>query len=417
MKDTWREKFQESLGDYELDLPAPGRPRIVRWLPPLLAAGAAAALALLLLLPGGKTPSRGGVPEGLIAAASPAQLDVPAPALTSPGLLSDLRRPTANHPVSTPASSGPAVTEPVADHVTEGPVTDNPAPAEPDADDSAVSVTDDNPFVTTDTQQAVTDWPDIDEPSRASRRRGGFSAKVHAGNFIGTGSLADLLREKDAVGSWTLNNVSGINDMRYAYAAYNGNSAIGMEEIDKSEPVVLMRTYNSAELGSTEIHYAPPVKAGVSLRYDFTPVFGLESGIGYAYRHAWQVFEPSGNTRHYRGHYLDVPLKADVMLLRKNDFHLYAAFGGELEWMVSGRLDNDSELRGYAESATEHPLLGSLVASGGLEYAFSRWTCLYAEPGVAWYFTPQGNWPVYDREHPFSFDFKVGLRFLLGDSR
>ena len=162
---------------------------------------------------------------------------------------------------------------------------------------------------------------------------------------------------------------------------------------------------------------AETVKAGVSLRYDFSPVFGLESGFGYAYRHAWQVFEPSGNTRHYRGHYLDVPLKADLVLLRRNDFHLYAALGGELEWMVSGRTDTDSELRSYALSATEHPLLGSLVASAGLEYAFSRWLCLYGEPGVAWYFTPQGNWPVYDREHPFSFDFKVGLRFLLGDSR
>ena len=413
MKDTWREKFQESLGDYELDLPAPGRPRIVRWLPPLLAAGAAAALALLLLLPGGKTSLRGGVPEGLIAAASPAQMDVPAPTLTSPRLLlSDLRRPAANHPVSSSAPSGPTVDEPVA----EDPVADNTVPTEPDADETPVTEVD-QPDVTTDTQPDITDWSDIDEPTHASRRRGGFSAKVHAGNFIGTGSLADLLREKDAVGTWTLNNVSGITDMRYAYAAYNGNSAIGMEEIDKSEPVVLMRTYNSAELGSTEIHYAPPVKAGVSLRYDFSPVFGLESGFGYAYRHAWQVFEPSGNTRHYRGHYLDVPLKADLVLLRRNDFHLYAALGGELEWMVSGRTDTDSELRSYALSATEHPLLGSLVASAGLEYAFSRWLCLYGEPGVAWYFTPQGNWPVYDREHPFSFDFKVGLRFLLGDSR
>ena len=57
--------------------------------------------------------------------------------------------------------------------------------------------------------------------------------------------------------------------------------------------------------------------------------------------------------------------------------------------------------------------IGHLLGAAGAEYLFNRRVSLYAEPGVAYHFKPGGELPNYYREHPWSFDFRIGLRFRL----
>jgi len=388
MKDNWIKPFQEKLGDYELELPA-ATPRRVRWIVPLLAgAAAAAAAALLFLLPG--TGTKQAALDHRIAEAR----SYVTPSLTV--LPNDIRMP---RPMEKPVAS-----------VRETQV-EQPAPAEPDEpaapQQPEPQQEDPQPQPQQQPQQSETGqetlndpdvyWESEPEPVRYASR---FSTKLFAGN-ITTGNQQQQAIETDyqklysnyvGIGSDAAkNNLYDFDNVQHAYSA----------NADMPEPET--------------ISYLP-IKAGLSLRYDFAPRLSVESGLTYSYHHSKQAI--SGDLagdyfRNYQLHYLGIPLKLGYSFVQRPRFDAYLSMGGEAEILAFGRVTAVDGATLNPQAVKEHPLQFSLVGAAGAEYRFTPWMGLYVEPGLAWHFKPGGELPNYYREHPWSFDLRIGLRFSL----
>lgn len=404
MKDNWTQSFQERLGDYELDVPVPatmpGQRKILPWLLPSAAAAAAAALALLLLLPAGQR-SAASSPERLIAEASP-QVSAPLPDLPASRLQAVPSQAGRQQAVSQEASRPQpsvivpeTVSETTPETVSEAQPENNPATTpEP------VVVTGTTP-VTPDTPAYDPLWP---EESVQRNTAHGVSFKLYAGNFT--------------AGEAQFQATPEIENMRDAYASYSrkdSDTAIGNDLYSNT----IVRAYhpvNANEMTGLETVCDLPLKAGLSVRYDITPRLGLESGLTYSYHHAKQSYSGnlSGNYYYdYRMHYLGIPLKLALSLARWEHAGIYLNLGGEAELMATGRVTPMDGVTKNSTSLKEHPLQLSLLGAAGAEYIFNRHLSLYAEPGLAWHPEPSGSLPSYYRDHPWSFDLRVGLRFRL----
>ena len=371
MNDKWIKPFQEKLGDYELELPA-ASPRRHGWIALALTGAAAAAAVLLFLLPMAGRPSR----ENPVRLLAEVPASVAVPTLSAPAQLLAPVRKQPEQPEDSAAPTQVTTQEPAQETAPE-PV------QEPAQDPVQASAQLPQPF----------DLPDEEKAS-------GFSVRLHAS------PLAFSLDE--------LSSFGGSFDQALPHSG---------EKIKQGDAI-----YDSADNYNTNhlfhlseplsVNCALPVKTGFSLILPLSKGFALESGIDYAFHQAtvtYGITNIATIQEDYRMHYLGIPVKAVFSLADWEKAHLYAACGGEMEWMIAGRVQSKDAVRATAERLRikEHPLLFSLMAAAGIEYGFNARLGLYAEPGIAWHFKPQGTLPNYYREHPLAFDLHLGLRFNL----
>ena len=395
MNDKWIKPFQEKLGDYELELPA-ASPRRHGWIALALTGAAAAAAVLLFLLPTTGRPSREN-PVRLLAEV-PASVAVPtlsapaqllAPVRKQPGQPEEPAAPTqvtAQEPVQEPAQDPAQETapEPVQEPVQE-PV---PEPVPELVQEPAQ-----------DPVQAPAQLPQpFEQPEE--EKASGFSVRLHASPL-----------------AFSLDELSSFGGSFDQALPHSGEKIKQGDAIYDSED-----NYNTNHLfhlsEPLSVNCALPVKTGFSLILPLSKGFALESGIDYAFHQAtvtYGITNIATIQEDYRMHYLGIPVKAVFSLADWEKAHLYAACGGEMEWMIAGRVQSKDAVRATAEKLRikEHPLLFSLMAAAGIEYGFNARLGLYAEPGIAWHFKPQGTLPNYYREHPLAFDLHLGLRFNL----
>ena len=376
MKDNWIQAFQEKLGDYELELPdqaAAGRKtgRIL----PLLFAGAAAAVLLLLVLLRTPGPSRTEPISRLVAEARPV-LDAPVFSPLAPvALLPERRhRVTAAQPEAMqPEAAQPADTQPEAVQ----PTTQPEAPPEP-------------VIAYGKEEEAMPEEP-------ASRHRTRLSGRVHVD--------PSFLQSRGA----TQAPLSQIKD-----AYYFGN---GTGQDAEPWPAMGLPGENNDQIALApekgEVRCDLPVKAGIALQLDGPGRFAFGTGLDYAF-HRSRIRFTGGPEWEYRMHYIGLPVRGLFTLIDAKRLNWYAAAGGEVEWMVAGRLyKRNGRQQGVSETIDRHPFLFSLSAATGLELKLSEHIGLYAEPGIAWHPKQKGDLPDYYREHPLSFDLRVGMSFDL----
>lgn len=398
MKDNWIQPFQDKLGDYEFDLPAPAGRKIGWWVP--LLAGAAAALLLMLLL---RTPESRQQPATAfaLAVANPS-LTLPVPAHpqdirlirraaapASAPMQPETREPETVEPVTAPAEETPA-------EATTIPAEDAPVTATPDY--TPVSATDSQP-------DDLSQWiPEEEEPS--ARRGVTLSTKLYAGNVT--------FREASPQSA----DYQEFWDMRNEKANYVG---IGPADnaYDYAANSLLEKAYHAYSVQNDQVKETVcdlPVKAGFSLQFGLSERLSLESGLIYSYHHSRQTLSGNLNGDYYydyRLHYLGIPLKLDYAFVQTRHVAAYASLGGEAEILASGRIIPVDGLSLTSNVVKQHPLQFSLVGAAGAEYRFNHWLGIYAEPGVAYHFKPGGDLPNYYREHPWSFDLRIGLRFRI----
>jgi len=390
MKDNWIQPFQDKLGDYEFDLPAPAGRKVRWWVPAL--AGAAAALLLMLLL---RTPGAGQQPmlKHALADAGPA-LTLPMP--ERPEALRTGHR-------TRPATSTPA-TQPAAPAITPAEAETSVSPATPEETTPATPVTPATPAT-----QPIAEAPAaMDDPSQwipdeeeISRRRVTLSTKLYAGNVAFRESAMES---------------AGYEDLRDAPSYFSNHVGADLDWASNSllEKAVHAYSVNSTQVKETVCDL--PLKTGLSLQLNLTERLSLESGLTYSYHHSKQTLSGSLNGDYYydyRLHYAGIPLKMGYAFVQTDHLAAYLSLGGEAEMLVGGRILPIDGLTRNATAVKQHPLQFSLVGAAGAEYRFNPWFGLYAEPGVAYHFKPGGDLPNYYREHPWSFDLRVGLRFRL----
>lgn len=376
MKDNWTQAFQEKLGDYELELPDPAAAgRKTGRILPLLFAGAAAAVLLLLVLLRTPGPSRTEPLSRLVAEARPV-LDAPVFSPLAPVALLPERqhRVAAAQPEAMqPEAAQPADTQPEAVQ----PTTQPEAPPEP-------------VIVSGKKEEAMPEEP-------ASRRRTRLSGRVHVD--------PSFLQSRGA----TQEPLSQIKD-----AYYFGNWTVQDAE---PWPAMGLPGENNDQMtlapGKGEVRCDLPVKAGIALQLDGPGRFAFGTGLDYAF-HRSRIRFTGGPEWEYRMHYIGLPVRGLFTLIDAKRLNWYAAAGGEVEWMVAGRLyKRNGRQQDVSETIDRHPFLFSLSAATGLELKLSEHIGLYAEPGIAWHPKQKGDLPDYYREHPLSFDLRVGVSFDL----
>lgn len=398
MKDNWSEIFQERLGDYELDIPVPagvpGRRSRRLWLP---LSAAAAVAALLLLLPFGKHAGTQ-TPQRLIAEAVP-QLLPQEPALHG-RCLHPVRNLASRQAEAEPAGNVGNIrtqiqtqdAEPAVATETETRAETEKEPEKGPKENTAAEIF--------PSPSAYAD-PWWDETPEHITRTGGFSTKAYAGNISFGGP-----------------RFINTPDLPLAADMMPASSNSGQEALYASNTMLAkaVRMNNVADTQVYETLCDLPLKAGLAVRYDFTPFFGIESGLTYSYHHAKQSYAGNINGSYYRDfrlHYLGIPLKADFTLARLERAAFYVNIGGEAEVLTSGSIKTIDGVTRKRTAVHEHPLQFSLLGSAGAEYFLTDRLGLYAEPGLAWHPAPDGSLPSYYREHPWSFDLRVGLRLRL----
>lgn len=376
MKDNWTQAFQEKLGDYELELPDPAAAgRKTGRILPLLFAGAAAAVLLLLVLLRTPGPSRTEPISRLVAEARPV-LDAPVFSPLSPVALLPERRhrvAAAQPEAMQPEAAQPADTQPEAVQ----PTTQPEAPPEP-------------VIAYGKEEEAMPEEP-------ASRRRTRLSGRVHVD--------PSFLQSRGA----TQEPLSQIKD-----AYYFGNGTVQDAE---PWPAMGLPGENNDQIalapGKGEVRCDLPVKAGIALQLDGPGRFAFGTGLDYAF-HRSRIRFTGGPEWEYRMHYIGLPVRGLFTLIDAKRLNWYAAAGGEVEWMVAGRLyKRNGRQQDVSETIDRHPFLFSLSAATGLELKLSEHIGLYAEPGIAWHPKQKGDLPDYYREHPLSFDLRVGVSFDL----
>ena len=384
MKDDWISPFQEKLGNYELDIPVPAT-RGRKLLFPLIAAvtAAAAALALLLWLPGDKTAAPAQLPQRLIAQVQPLLSESPAQ-LPSGHLLANA--PTHRTLIPTSSTTIPST------YTHETPVTESPeSPQNPD--------TPVQPVITHPVPVQPLFPETQDDPGQRVVRR--LSVQVYTSPFPQQRNAGIVMPEPT---------------QRISGAKANLDNWV-----NNSEPVVYYATslaslrIPTVSFSDVNTHCRLPLKAGLSVRYSFSPRFQLESGLTYSY-HFIEQGVPNGDTEipfsEYHLHYVGLPVKAVVPIASGKRFHVYGSGGGEAELLAGGLrklfVPNEEKVSIYG-----HPLQLSLLASAGAEITLVDRLSLYAEPGAAWHFLTPSSLPGYYRDHPLSFDLRFGLRLDL----
>ena len=375
MNDKWIKPFQEKLGDYELELPA-ASPRRHGWIALALTGAAAAAAVLLFLLPTTGRPSR----ENPVRLLAEVPANVAVPTLSAPAQLLTPVRKQPGQPEESAAPTQVTAQEPAQEPAQE---TAPELVQEPAQDPVQASAQLPQPF-------------EQPEEEKAS----GFSVRLHASPL-----------------AFSLDELSSFGGSFDQALPHSGEKIKQGDAIYDSED-----NYNTNHLfhlsEPLSVNCALPVKTGFSLILPLSKGFALESGIDYAFHQAtvtYGITNIATIQEDYRMHYLGIPVKAVFSLADWEKAHLYAACGGEMEWMIAGRVQSKDAVRATAEKLRikEHPLLFSLMAAAGIEYGFNARLGLYAEPGIAWHFKPQGTLPNYYREHPLAFDLHLGLRFNL----
>ena len=184
--------------------------------------------------------------------------------------------------------------------------------------------------------------------------------------------------------------------------------------------VVLSRssrsTYDLKNFRGTATHHLP-VKLGLSIRYDLSERWNLQSGLVYSYLASdLEENNSEGNyTIKQKLHYLGIPLQVGYRIWEGKRFRSYLTAGGQVEKLVSGKATIRHSAGGRTSTDTQNVsdnhLQFSTLASIGIEYAIGKEFSLYAEPGVHYYFKNGNKLQTYYNENPLNINLTIGFRF------
>lgn len=164
--------------------------------------------------------------------------------------------------------------------------------------------------------------------------------------------------------------------------------------------------------------YGIPVSLGIGARISLTERFSVGTGID------WSVLPRtfsgtyngpegslSGEFRHVM-HYIGVPANAYFTVLGTKDIRFFLSGGGEIEFCVSNRYTVSGESRRIIYSEDVKRPQFSVAGGMGVEFIINPTLCLYANPGIRYYFDSRGPKNVRT-EKPMLVNFEAGLRFTL----
>ena len=175
----------------------------------------------------------------------------------------------------------------------------------------------------------------------------------------------------------------------------------------------------------TEFSFGLPVSAGIGLRYDFNPRWGIGTGVVYTNLsrsflgdYGKELEDGTISTLYdtditNQQHYIGIPVNVFFNIVNTGNWNFHVRLDGMGEKLVDNHFlvhdsDGDIHLHQKAEG-----LQFSAGVGVGLEFKFSPNVGIYFDPTLRYYF--DGNQPRSIRTiQPLRMDFEAGLRFSLG---
>lgn len=171
---------------------------------------------------------------------------------------------------------------------------------------------------------------------------------------------------------------------------------------------------------ATERHHRLPVRVGLTLRYNLSKRWAVESGVTYTQLSSETTMgnKASHYDEHTTLHYIGVPLNAVYNIWQSRRVMVYASAGVMVEKAVDGTLRtdyflNDSKINAHRQDISVRPLQWSVNAAAGVQYNFLPWMAIYAEPSIGYHFDNGTDVETLYNERPLDFNLGVGLRFTL----
>ena len=178
--------------------------------------------------------------------------------------------------------------------------------------------------------------------------------------------------------------------------------------------------FNQPEVNDSYTHKMP-VKLGLTARYAFTNLLGIESGLTYSLlqsdiKRGSESTTGSWSNSEQTLHYLGVPLNLTFNFLNSRYVDIYASAGGMMEFGVKGSIKttdhlNNSMTSTHQNAITPKGLLWSVNATAGVQVNVLPSLGIYVEPGMSHHFKNDRQPRSSYTDRPTNFALGFGLRY------
>lgn len=178
--------------------------------------------------------------------------------------------------------------------------------------------------------------------------------------------------------------------------------------------------FNQPEVNDSYTHKMP-VKLGLTARYAFTNLLGIESGLTYSLLQSDIQRGSESTTGAWSSsdqtlHYLGVPLNLTFNFLNSKYVDVYASAGGMMEFGVKGSIKTTDHLHNsmtstHQNAITPKGLLWSVNATAGVQVNVLPSLGIYVEPGMSHHFKNDRKPRSSYTDKPTNFALGFGLRY------
>ena len=242
------------------------------------------------------------------------------------------------------------------------------------------------------------------EPQEKKRAgRGGLSIGFGAAG-AGTSSSTDKFEPRAVMGSNPLEGEAG---------------TVGWAD-DRILTSAGTIVFNQPEVNDSYTHKMP-VKLGLTARYAFTNLLGIESGLTYSLlqsdiKRGSESTTGAWSSSDQTLHYLGVPLNLTFNFLNSKYVDVYASAGGMMEFGVKGSIKTTDHLHNsmtstHQNAITPKGLLWSVNATAGVQVNVLPSLGIYVEPGMSHHFKNDRQPRSSYTDKPTNFALGFGLRY------
>lgn len=178
--------------------------------------------------------------------------------------------------------------------------------------------------------------------------------------------------------------------------------------------------FNQPEVNDSYTHKMP-VKLGLTARYAFTNLLGIESGLTYSLlqsdiKRGSESTTGAWSSSNQTLHYLGVPLNLTFNFLNSRYVDVYASAGGMMEFGVKGSIKTTDHINGsmtasHQNAITPKGLLWSVNATAGVQVNVLPSLGIYVEPGMSHHFKNDRQPRSSYTDKPTNFALGFGLRY------
>lgn len=178
--------------------------------------------------------------------------------------------------------------------------------------------------------------------------------------------------------------------------------------------------FNQPEVNDSYTHKMP-VKLGLTARYAFTNLLGIESGLTYSLLQSDIQRGSESTTGAWSSsdqtlHYLGVPLNLTFNFLNSKYVDVYASAGGMMEFGVKGSIKTTDHIHNsmtstHQNAITPKGLLWSVNATAGVQVNVLPSLGIYVEPGMSHHFKNDRQPRSSYTDRPTNFALGFGLRY------